>query len=545
MLPILTVRNAVGPGDETTSPIRHAALPSGQRAEAIQKILDALSRHLSGKEVLSRDAVVRLIEDLARILKFPPLPQESGRDFVKRLIGFLQSMPMPERMLLERQLGGRILAHGLAVLPAMPPGNSERTVGATAARPQSQAMEAIRNLPVQTPVPPQFAAIKASASSDVALLQSLLKKTFSVDDDGDPVEAMLEETLDEVPRDSRRSDTARPSDARSQRTLASPRPDMQAAAPVAGGTQGEVAETDATLPQAPSEAEATDAGAEVEGTQNTAGEAEGFDASPSGPALSIPEDAEPAASDTEAALLESGSAEASDDDDGLDGDGTYGRPAPNTEGDGHGARPAAPRGELGGQTVRFLADAVKAIVREGLVLPEYSNESAAPAGPKDGEAGLQVPAAPLESDAVEGSPLPRPRNEMTGGAPTSDPASADEAEETVALRKAIQAKANPGDDPAMQQMITRLVESGLPREAIPFALVPYLPAKTDAEDANGNADQRERGNKENDSGADADANEGDRETPAGESSDGEAEGKSDEPGAVDAYDLYRKLGGLG
>ncbi|WEX88503.1 hypothetical protein PZN02_000990 [Sinorhizobium garamanticum] len=541
MLPILTIRNAVGPGDETTSQIRHAVLPSGQRAEAIQKILDALSRHLSGKEVLSRDALVRLMEDLARILKFPPLPQESGRDFAKRLIGFLQSMPMPERLLLERQLGGRDLAHRLAVLTAMPSGHGERTAGANAALPQSPAKEAIRNLPVQTPVPPQFAAIKASASSDVALLQSILKKTFSADEEGDPVEAMLE-AGDEMPKDAQRSDAARTPDARSQRTQASPRPEMESAAPTAGGgTEGEAAETDAALPQTEPEGEVVDTGIEAAG--NTAGEAADFDAPPFDPTLpAMPEDAEQTASDAETSLLEREPAEAAGDD-GLDADGTYRRPAPDTEGNEQSTRP--PRGEPGGQAERFSA--VKAIVREGVALPEILSEGGAPAEPKGGETGQRVPATPSESEAAEHSPFTRPRNETTGAVPMSDPGSADEPEKTAALRSAIQAKAsNPGDDPTMQQMITRLVENGLPREAIPFALVPYLPAKTDAEDAAGKADRQERtGDGESNAGADAEADEGDRETPEGESSDGGAEEKSDEPGAIDAYDLYRRLGGLG
>ncbi|MBP1887194.1 hypothetical protein [Sinorhizobium mexicanum] len=547
MLPILMTRSALGPGDEATSQIRHAALPSGQRAEAIQKILDALGRHLSGKEVLSRDALVRLMEDLARILKFPPLPQESGRDFVKRLIGFLQSMPMPERLLLERQLGGRSLAHRIAVLTAMPSGLGERTsptgvVGANAGFPQSQPKEAIRNLPVQTAAPPQFAAIKASASSEVALLQSVLKKTFGADEEGHPTETMFEEAPDEAPNDSRRPDAARTSDARTQRIPVSARPNMETAASVVGGGMpGEIAETDAALPQMQPEDEVGATGEDPAGTGSFPGEAERLDASPSESTLLVPEDAEQTGSDAEA-LLEGPEAA---DDDGLDADGTYGRPAPDSE--GHATRPAGPRAEPGGQAARFSADAVKALVREGLAFPEVLDEGRKLAEPKDGETGDPMPAAPQESDAAEHSPLIRSRNEATGAAPLSDLRSADEPERTAALRSANQAKAsNAGGDPTMQQMITRLVENGLPREAIPFALVPYPPAKTDAEDVTGKPDQQQwTGDGESDAGADAESDEGDRETPAKESSGGGAEETSDEPGAIDAYDLYRKLGGLG
>ncbi|MBB4183567.1 hypothetical protein GGE07_000180 [Sinorhizobium terangae] len=545
MLPILTVRNAIGPGDETKSQIRHAALPSGQRAEAIQKILDALSRHLSGKEVLSRDALVRLMEDLARILRFPPLPQESGRDFVKRLIGFLQSMPMPERLLLERQLGGRNLAHRLAVLTAMPSSHGERTApaGADAGLPQSQAREAIRNLPVQAAAPPQFAAIKASASSDIALLQSILKKTFSADDEGDPVEAMIEEARDDAPKDAKRSDAKQTPDTRAQRTLVSANPEMETAAPITGGaTQGEVAETDAALTETLPEGEVADTSIEV---ANTAGEAESFDAPASDPPLpAMPEDADPA-SDAEKALAEGGVAAAADDH-GLDTDGTYGRPAPDPEGDGNGTRPAGPRAEPVGQAARLSSDAVKALVREGLALPEILVENGKLAEPKGGETGERMPAAPAESDAAEHSPLVRARNETAEAVPMSNPGSADQPDKMAAPRSAIQARtSNPGDDPTLQQMITRLVENGLPREAIPFALVPYPPAKADAEDAAGRADWQEHASdSEDDAGADAEDDEGDRQAPR-ESSDGGAEEKSDEPGVIDAYDLYRKLGGLG
>ncbi|MEY9561533.1 hypothetical protein [Sinorhizobium fredii] len=64
-IPIGTIRNASTPGDDIVQAVRRVLPPAGQRAEAIQKLLDMLGRHLSGKEVLPRDALVRLIEDLA------------------------------------------------------------------------------------------------------------------------------------------------------------------------------------------------------------------------------------------------------------------------------------------------------------------------------------------------------------------------------------------------------------------------------------------------------------------------------------------------
>ncbi|WP_370073513.1 hypothetical protein [Sinorhizobium fredii] len=105
-IPIGTIRNASTPGDDIVQAVRRVLPPAGQRAEAIQKLLDMLGRHLSGKEVLPRDALVRLIEDLARVLKFPPLPQETGRAFVRRLVEVVEALPLPERLAIERQLGG-------------------------------------------------------------------------------------------------------------------------------------------------------------------------------------------------------------------------------------------------------------------------------------------------------------------------------------------------------------------------------------------------------------------------------------------------------
>lgn len=110
----IAIRTAVGSAEETTQGLRRS-LPAAERSEAIRQIVDALSRHLSGKEVLSKDALVKLVEDLALILKFPPLPQETGRAFIRRLTGFIEALPMPERLLLEKQLATRSLVQRVAV----------------------------------------------------------------------------------------------------------------------------------------------------------------------------------------------------------------------------------------------------------------------------------------------------------------------------------------------------------------------------------------------------------------------------------------------
>ncbi|MGH6807867.1 MAG: hypothetical protein ACREEJ_13665, partial [Ensifer adhaerens] len=164
LTPILTVRTATGPAEEANARPQPAAAPftAAQRGEAIQKILDALTRHLAGREILSKDALVRLMEDLARILKFPPLPQEGGRDFVRRLVTFLEAMPMPERLALERQLGGRSLALRvglLADLPAIRNGAAPVSMGA--------ALPNLSNPPLQPAIPLHLASARAPAAGEV------------------------------------------------------------------------------------------------------------------------------------------------------------------------------------------------------------------------------------------------------------------------------------------------------------------------------------------------------------------------------------------
>ena len=104
LMPILTVKAATAPTAhaaavvETTTPKDRApTLPpiriSGRQSEAMLKILETLNRHLIGSEPLPREALVRLLDTLAKVLKFPPLPQESLRDFSKRLAVFLETLP--------------------------------------------------------------------------------------------------------------------------------------------------------------------------------------------------------------------------------------------------------------------------------------------------------------------------------------------------------------------------------------------------------------------------------------------------------------------
>lgn len=127
LMPILTVKAAAAPTAhaaavvETVTPKdRMPILPpiriSGRQSEAMLKILETLNRHLVGSEPLPREALVRLLDTLAKVLKFPPLPQESLRDFSKRLAIFLETLPPAMRQALEKQLGQRNLAVSIRIL---------------------------------------------------------------------------------------------------------------------------------------------------------------------------------------------------------------------------------------------------------------------------------------------------------------------------------------------------------------------------------------------------------------------------------------------
>ena len=93
----------------------------------------------------------------------------------------------------------------------------------------------------------------------------------------------------------------------------------------------------------------------------------------------------------------------------------------------------------------------------------------------------------------------------------------------------------------MQQAIALLVESGLP-EIIPFAMVPYLPAKEDADDGHGKTDRTPRDDREGDAGTEPEDRD---EEQKGQDPENGGDETAEPPDSSDAYDLYRKLGGLG
>lgn len=536
LIPIQTARTAVASAEDTSAKAQQPAtlLPANQRGEAIQKILDALTRHLSGREVLSKDALVRLMEDLARILKFPPLPQEGGRDFVRRLVGFLESMPASDRLLLERQLGGRSLAVRVGLLAELPAiRNGTSTQSGTATPMPAQARDVIlRNPSLQTAMPLNPAAAHAPVAGEVALLQAVLRKTFGVGNDADVLEPqgddMEQAGTAEAPSKGRSEKPAERSETRASAEKPASSPDgapidNAAALPAGEGEVEETAPQTVLQPGTDEEAQSADTGdlgAEMSVSDGT----------------NAPIEAETADGMEAAETLED-----------RDPDGTYG-PLPETD-ENKGQRPAKPtRGNLEARPLRMLSEAIKTLIRDSVALPGDA------AGAETRLAADQIEAMNASPSAAKETAQPARatgatvrRHETPDGDNALPSLLDDQAEDTRAAQRApVEIRSQrPGDEQTMQQVIARLVENGLPREAVPFAIIPYPPAANDVADAEDLAREMPGGTGEDASddqhGAEEDDN---RDEESGEPT-GEAVPEDETPEAPDAYDLYRKLGGLG
>ncbi|ACP27310.1 hypothetical protein NGR_c35880 [Sinorhizobium fredii NGR234] len=517
-IPIGTIRNATTPGDDIVQAIRRVPPPTGQRAEAIQKLLDMLGRHLSGKEVLPRDALVRIIEDLARILKFPPLPQEGGRAFVRRLVEVVEALPLPERLVIERQLGGGGLARRLAALTQSGP-------SAGFGNPTTPLLAAgIRNLPLQLPTPQQAAAPQALPSRDPALLQAMLKKTYGADDDGTAAELAPEET-------QQAAESGQPTQAAPERG----QPPTARYGQSPAGNSDLAAVSDRLAEEGVQTAEATQS-ALAENSESAIATAAGDEALP---ALAEADEAEVprplAEAPHEKPDQTSGAAEATGqgDIDGFEADGTYGPSRPKGSDARQPAQASAPAKTLPEYP---LADAVEALLQASLDLPEIAADNRRPSVPGGGERGpAPTRSAPERLDRLpDGS---APDNAEASADPIAGPTVAEETETASGGSPAAQRQAPAGEDVTIKQAIALLVESGLP-EIIPFAMVPYPPAQEDADDGDGRTDRYP--------GDDGEGAEGEDREDEKKEQDPENDGDdAADPEASEAHDLYTKLGDLG
>jgi hypothetical protein len=513
LMPIVTIRNAIGAGEDATPNVHRPSLPAAPRAEAIQKILDALILHLSGKEVLSKDALVKLVGDLALILKFPPLPQENGRAFVRRLINFLEAMPLPGRLGLEQQLTGRGLAQRVAVLAAMPVSR------AGASRPDQTPL---RNLPLSAAEPPSSPAARTLPTGDVGLLQALLRKTYGADTDSFAAREIFEVKAPEETGPNRVTKAA--ASARSPQAT-----ETATALRIEAGLEERPSAVETFISE-DSEGSSHEVLTDAIPVPEPAGTGEATNSeTPSGAAS---ESIEAATAEADTAMAEGSTDEAVDS---LDSDGTYG--PPRTGRDNAQRVPRAPvRSESGSPAPRVSIESVKAIIQESLLLPATA---------KAEQAAESIDAALREADKAppaRESATPN-RHLAAGGETPGKPASVDGEDVPPADILSRTRPRQTGDDAGTPQALARLVEFGLPREIVPFTLVPYPPAPATTENETDEVDRRER---EDEAGKDARGGEEEREgrDQAQEHAGGEGD-QDEEPAATDAYDLYRKLGDLG
>ncbi len=103
--------------DGGTAKDRHV-LPATatKRFDAILHVIEIVLRDMANADPATRFALARLTEALARIVDYPPQPQESLRDFTRRLAAHMDVLPPAARALIEKQLNQQPLLAALKML---------------------------------------------------------------------------------------------------------------------------------------------------------------------------------------------------------------------------------------------------------------------------------------------------------------------------------------------------------------------------------------------------------------------------------------------
>lgn len=167
------------------------------QSDVVMKIVDTLSRHFIGRDVLPPEALARLVETLAQVLKVPPLPNETTMEFARRLAAIVETMPPEVRQLAEKQLGLRPLAIPARVLAEAlrnPNGSdaariatvletAPQAANGTGGRLGGAAIQQQAGPPVQLAA--ALAAVLGSPGAEVEVLQSILKATYGQEDGPD------------------------------------------------------------------------------------------------------------------------------------------------------------------------------------------------------------------------------------------------------------------------------------------------------------------------------------------------------------------------
>ncbi len=619
LTPILTVKTSAATMPaaavvETATPKERTHVQpvriSGSQSEAVLKILETLNRHVVGSEPLPKEALIRLLDTLAKVLKFPPLPQETLRDFTRRLAVFLETLPPAARLALEKQLGQRNLAMSIRILAEALKGPSiidaprlleEFFTPAAVARPATSRPEgrpagtgiapqgSVPGRPTALPVmQPQFTA--PAAAADPGLLQAALKKAF-----GDEEEAAVPVVVAETGESEEQA-------AQSQ----TPRSDTTAA-----GTQPQAKANSETIPllraaaaflAADSEAlslVAAIATGDIDSQTKADLEQElGFDLSEQTGQIETPEQSIQAGSYAAESEREPAAGPAAGENAAFSETGSVSRQAASAAADLLPATAAEPdvraetvrsgdmlpyRGEVEGfkghdlgewelhaepeprsltpaakgqspafefetlQSEKTLVETLRTLVDASLPLPERSAATVpdtlfATLAGETADMGAEALFAQLRTeDDIE---LPPDTALTTGGLAEQPEQPGLEADTWSALLDAPEEKAasRPAHSSALDEggreaQMPRQPETGIARDAIPFAMIPYLPAKTvetrslEAEEERPSfADDEQRDER----GGDDQGHENE-----------EAAGEEDETDTADAYDLYQRMGGLG
>ncbi len=615
LMPILTVKTPLAVAQaavvaeavipkERTLPVSMPGRISGNQSDVVLKILETLNRHLLGSEPLPKDALIRLLDTLAKILKFPPLPQETLRDFGKRLAVFLETLPPAARAALEKQLGQRNLAISIKILaevlkmpsiidmprllerPFVPP--MMPRIGVS--QPDGKPLPTQTQPQAQAPVPgrqasaPALQTIMASPAviADPGMLQAALKKAFGGDETAPAVIAFEESRNEDGPATTLRAELpAKTQTARGNAAPASGQPQQAAKAssdtiPLLRAATAFLAADPEALSLIATIASDMDGQLKAElveelgldlsepkdaptQTEHTAGADKPRAAVDGGDLTALEPETDTRAS-AETSTARPAVARNLNEVDGFKGhdlgeweleiepqDQTFANaddiPAPITE-------PDVDRPE------KTLAQTLKALVEASLPLPGAAPDTsetlfsmlAGDAADMDAEilfAQLEAadnPEMPPDTSLLTGDI--GDQMEMAGLEPDMWSRMLDAPEEKAAGRQAL---LNSGtmEENAREALTPRLPDTGIIRDGIPFAMIPYLPAKTQ-ETRTVEVEEEEQptfsGDEDEDDGQR-------RQEPGDQEDDAQAVPQTvvadDEAETGDAYDLYRRMGGYG
>lgn len=584
LTPILTVKTATPsapvPAPEAVLPkekvpVLPAAL-SGRQSEAALRILETINKQLLGSETLPKEALVRLLDTLVRLLKLPPLPQESLLALSKRIAAAIDALPPAARLALEKQLGqrnlllsARILAEvvkpPLPEIPARFDAPQQRLPNGQPAQarplPEQAASRALDEMrqpqqqqrPAELPQRPA-ATILVGGNFDPSALQAALRSAFSAEEDStigdtdlDDIEEIVAETVDGA--ETEHAEHAPAAAARQHagesiptlrsiaRFLADDTLALSKVEAIAvGAVDPEIREAlehaleaDAPLelpfpdteepeqlsnPAAEFQMEEADSEVQPQQTKAPAPETNA-----AGPAMTtMPEDI-----DDEPASVPAFQDEAPSGDESID------QPTLRAE------TPVADR------SARLIADALKVLVEAGLALTTEELDTPAEslfalAAVEDIEAILdeQVAFRGTAPAAEKVVPADRPEQEFM-----SEP---DDLETGSTPREAARNATHQAEERPREPLPQRLPETFMPREVPAFIAIPYPPAKTGIGSVSmaEEEEQQSFGRDEDDrSEQDEQQDEAGREKADDGGEDGE-----DADASADAYELYRRLGGI-